>query len=705
MTVENTDYQKLGDPALLSKIDALLACGVGEYVDLPQIVVVGDQSSGKSSVLEGLTKLPFPRNSGLCTRFATLITFRRSEAKRISVSIRPHVNSDKEHAAKVRAWKSEWETLSARSFGQIMEEVYEVMGLSGPEGKSGGKTFSNDVLQLEISGPEEDHLSVIDVPGIFKNTTEGITTKSDIEMVREMVYSYMRNPRSIMLIVVPANVDIATQEIVEMARELDPEGERTLGVLTKPDLVDRGAESDIVDLISGKRPGNRVQWSVVRNPGQKDLCDQNTDRQAEMRLFRDVSPWNTLDQDRVGISALRKRLQEVITSRTRHEFPKVKAEISKRLQASRRMLQALGAERDTPEKQRAFLVDLATQYERVTSHAMSANYGADDLFDKHKELRIATKVTQRNEVFSEDMESWGHERPTDMSNDGNDLDAPEDTITIRETADLDDLEDILQPQECVLPPSPGITHWLRTLYKDYRGFELGTFASTLLAALMKEQSKKWDLLALGYISDIMVMTHSYVLCLLEAICIDERIKSGLMSVLMDGLLERHSKARDQVVFLLSIERAGLPATLNEGFSLDLQTRRQERLNSAEEQKLMQKVILVPTTYTNGMPVRSPEPMSRKNNSDHVIHELNDILSSYYSVARKRFVDNVLLQAAHYMLVTGPDTPLRLLSPSYILSLSEEQLENIAGEDPSTARKRGSLRKEIEGLEKGRRILL
>lgn len=90
-------------------------------------------------------------------------------------------------------------------------------------------TFTRDVFRVEICGPEEDHLSVIDVPGIFKNTTTGLTTKEDIELVRDMVFSYMKNPRSIVLTVIPANVDIAMQEILKMARECDPEGNRTLG--------------------------------------------------------------------------------------------------------------------------------------------------------------------------------------------------------------------------------------------------------------------------------------------------------------------------------------------------------------------------------------------------------------------------------------------------------------------------------------------
>ena len=100
------------------------------------------------------------------------------------------------------------------------------MGLVSEE--SGLKsTFSNDVLRLEITGPNEEHLSVIDVPGIFKRTTSGLTTKADMEMVEGMAHNYMKNARCIMLAMVPANVDIATQEILEKAEYMDPEGTRT----------------------------------------------------------------------------------------------------------------------------------------------------------------------------------------------------------------------------------------------------------------------------------------------------------------------------------------------------------------------------------------------------------------------------------------------------------------------------------------------
>ena len=132
------------------------------------------------------------------------------------------------------------------------QKVHKLMGLKESGAiNSDANTFSDDVLKIEISGPKQQHLSVIDVPGIFRNTMEGMTTDSDIEVVRNMVNHYMKNPRSVILAVIPANVDIATQEILKMAQKCDAKGERTLGVLTKPDLVDKGAENRVVDLVEG----------------------------------------------------------------------------------------------------------------------------------------------------------------------------------------------------------------------------------------------------------------------------------------------------------------------------------------------------------------------------------------------------------------------------------------------------------------------
>lgn len=119
--------EKLGDPTLLDKIDKLLAANLGDHIDIPQLVVVGDQSSGKSSVLKGLTKLPFLRDSGLCTRFATQIIFRRSKdgkGRNITASIIPASDTDPEHASKPKKWRAaNMEELDQESFAGLMSEV------------------------------------------------------------------------------------------------------------------------------------------------------------------------------------------------------------------------------------------------------------------------------------------------------------------------------------------------------------------------------------------------------------------------------------------------------------------------------------------------------------------------------------------------------------------------------------------------------
>ena len=99
-----------------------------------------------------------------------------------------------------------------------------------------------------------------------------------------------------------------------------------------------------------------------------------------------------------------------------------------------------------------------------------------------------------------------------------------------------------------------------------RGFELGTFDSSILATTMKVQTTKWAAIALGYISDIATIVHRFIDRVLQSICSEAQVKSELLSALMDGLTERYHKAIDQVRFLLDVERTGTPMTLNHYFN-------------------------------------------------------------------------------------------------------------------------------------------
>lgn len=204
------------------------------------------------------------------------------------------------------------------------------MQLREADGRGGLQTFSQDVLKLDISGPNEEHFSIVDVPGIFRVATEGVTTDSDKRMVRSMVEGYMSNPRCVILAVIPANVDVATQEILTLAKQHDPKGRRTIGVLTKPDLVDQGAEKAVMDLVNGSKHKLNLGWSIVRNLAQNQLLTHASERaNLEEDFFRSTDPWKLLHKDRVGVASLKHRLAEVLASLIRDEFPKVMIRIQR----------------------------------------------------------------------------------------------------------------------------------------------------------------------------------------------------------------------------------------------------------------------------------------------------------------------------------------------------------------------------------------
>jgi Dynamin family/Dynamin central region len=481
------------------------------------------------------------------------------------------------------------------------------MGLSGPDPTS----FSDDVLRLEICGPSEEHLSVIDVPGIFKKTTQGVTTKADMLMVKSMVHGYMKNPRSVMLAVVPANVDIATQEILEMAEDVDADGHRTLGVLTKPDLVDKGAENAVIELIEGRRHQLTLGWYVVKNPGQSQLPNSAKERLAlEEAFFKGEMPWNRLDRDRLGVTSLRIRLQEILAKHIRREFPKVrvpsatvlldassltfhlqvKVEINKRLMACKESLKSLGADRDTQAEQTKYLLAVATEFQRITSHALDAKYGGDNVFDQHPSLRLATMVVDRNESFAEAVAANGHmfcfstSQPPDapFAEIVSQGDMPAGKIVaVRMTENDPDLEGILYDQVCLDEPERnGILDWLKDLHKTSRGFGLGMSDPSLLAITMRKLSFNWTGLALGYISDIVTMTHAFICDLLRIVCPDERVRAGLLSRLAENLLAKYKEAYSFAEFLLEVERSGTPTTLNHYFNDNLEKWYVDNLNTA-----------------------------------------------------------------------------------------------------------------------------
>ncbi|KAL2828001.1 P-loop containing nucleoside triphosphate hydrolase protein [Aspergillus cavernicola] len=712
---------RIADPALLEKIDKLFAYNIGEYISLPQLVVVGEQSSGKSSVLEGLTKMAFPRDSGLCTRYATQILFRRNlqmADRKIAASIVPGPDTAAERARLLRGWHAnDLQALDPQSFTQMMAEVQKLMGLS-VTANDGLPAFASDVLRLEIQGPDEEHLSVIDVPGTFENTTPGLTTKEDKAMIDNLVLSYMKNPRSIILAVIPANVDVATQKVDQTARDIDPDGLRTLRVLTKPDLVDKGAEQKVVSLVNGRGSESELGWVLVRNLGHSELQEGTVERDEAEKAFSHRSPWDSVDPQKFGIQALKTRLQELLTSTVRREFLSVRNEVGCKLKDAKNAIRALGGEREEPGQQRTYLLEVVTYFQQITQNALTTNYGTSDDFDRYPELRLATLVVNRESEFGEDMAAYGHEHEfdseqhsiglqdeneltEDMSDQLSENCEEQQIIRTRKLTTRPELEDVIPEHIAVTDPVEGkIKSWIKSLYLNSRGFEIGTFSPTLLPVIMKTQSSSWPAIAHGYIADVITMVHKFVLRALKLACPELKVRTRLLTVIMDGLLAKYSRVIKQVDFLLRIERTGRPNTLNKRLTENLQTWREEQNASSLEHVI---------THCKDRAVQAKGPFkiqsSGSDDVDWIVLELHNTLRSYYTVALDRFVDNVCMQAADFFLVTGEESPMSLFSSSFVSNLTDEQLEEIAGEDAGLTRRRAQLKKKIQDLEMGRKILV
>ncbi|KAL9629648.1 MAG: hypothetical protein Q9164_006789 [Protoblastenia rupestris] len=272
------------------------------------------------------------------------------------------------------------------------------------------------------------------------------------------------------------------------------------------------------------------------------------------------------------------------------------------------------------------------------------------------------------------------------------VDGQDDGSTTIEPLEYPELISILPTVSTPRPPlSESILEWIEREYKSSRGFELGTFNPSILPTLFQELSMKWEDLAGAYVTNVIATVHHFCSTLLTRLCPEERVMTALWSLLIDGLLQRYSKLVEHIQFLLRTERSGNLLTTNHYFSETLDKLRSER--SAEPTESF--------SFSSGNAAqRTPV-----GNLEHTVRDIRDILQSYYQVARKRFVDNVCMQGTDYHLITGPNTPLHVFSPRFVVDLSDERLEAVAGEDITSIQQRKSVEKEVESLTEGRRILV
>lgn len=190
--------------------------------------------------MEAITEILFPRRENLCTRFATEIVLHRLPDSAIATKIIPDKARPAEQA-QLANFK-----LSIRNFDELpglIESATKAMGLGDGTSDMTLRAFARDILSITICGPHCPQLTLVDLPGLIHSENES-QSFDDVNLVSEQVERYIAEPRTIILPIISGKNDYANQVILRRGRSVDPDGSRTLGIITKPDNLPPGSESE-----------------------------------------------------------------------------------------------------------------------------------------------------------------------------------------------------------------------------------------------------------------------------------------------------------------------------------------------------------------------------------------------------------------------------------------------------------------------------
>nr|XP_034970967.1 interferon-induced GTP-binding protein Mx1-like isoform X2 [Zootoca vivipara] len=369
-SVLSTQYEEKVRPCI-DLIDSLRALGVEKDLALPAIAVIGDQSSGKSSVLEALSGVALPRGSGIVTRCPLELKLKKT-------------HNTKEWKGKISYLNTVKDMTSSR---QVEEEIIRAQNAMAGSGSG----ISSELISLEISSSDVPDLTLIDLPGIAR-VAVGDQPKDIGQQIIKLIKKYINKQETINLVVVPSNVDIATTEALKMAQEVDPKGERTLGILTKPDLVDKGTEREVVDIIRNQRVPLRKGYMIVKCRGQSDINNKVTLGDAiekEREFFEEHDFFRSLlEEGRATIPLLAERLTQELIEHISKTLPTLQKQIKEKLDETNAELRQCGP--DVPGSMEEKMLFLIQKIKLFNQDLLNIVQG-EDLMD-FEETRLFTKV-------------------------------------------------------------------------------------------------------------------------------------------------------------------------------------------------------------------------------------------------------------------------------------------------------------------------
>ncbi|KAH8700275.1 P-loop containing nucleoside triphosphate hydrolase protein [Talaromyces proteolyticus] len=676
---------------LLDKIDELRNIGVGGIVELPQLIVCGSQSSGKSSVLEAISRVQFPAKGSVCTRFATEVVLRRSPTPNIKISIEPGPSrQSKQERDRLRDFRP-GAFHDGKDLPPLIEKAKECMGIDEADHMG----FSDDVLRVEISGPDKPELTLVDLPGLYSSTSQD-QSKEGISMVRSLTERYMRNSRSIILAVISAKMDYHLQEILDLAEKFDPGRERTLAIITKPDsLEERSEDEDIyLQFMQNKKVHLKQGWHALHNRSHKTRGTSDDARDRLEKEFFERGRWASISRSFVGIDSLRHRLSHILLNHIEENLPQMLSEIEEKINERKQELSKLGESRSNIRQQKGFLHNISRTFDHITADALLGRYTDPFFGDEMEYSRLRAVIRELNEQFVDAMSIGGSRRI--IVNKGEKERIELDRDNARYNGYLKDWSaNYISRDDLEIEVAESA--------RMNRGIELpGTANQHQVGRLFRDQSNPWEELARTHITEAWGAVKCFVMLVLQHLTDKHTCSLIFVKVLEPKLETMKNAVLDKLEELTSHIKRGHPLPVGREFLIRLQKARSirespqlyEQLKAAGVQE-DQRLVFDQTS------LKKVCSQVQTSGDEFAATDIIDQMVAYYDTAIVTFVDNVVTLGIENCLLN----PLKsIFTGQTINEMDDSEVQALAAEPIFVQKEREHLSRELEKLDIGRRTL-
>ncbi|CAI5688591.1 unnamed protein product [Oreochromis niloticus] len=606
----NQQYEEKVRPCI-DLIDKLRSLGVEKDLALPAIAVIGDQSSGKSSVLEALSGVALPRG----------VEKKKGEGWYGKISYRDYNEELKKPSLVEKKIREAQDKLVGNETG-----------------------ISSDLISLEIASPDVPDLTLIDLPGITRVAVSG--QSEDIgEQIKQLIQNNIRKQETISLVVVPCNVDIATTEALRMAQQVDPEGERTLGILTKPDLVDKGTEENVVKIVHNEVIPLKKGYMVVKCRGQKEITEKVSLSEAiknEEAFFKEHAHFQTLfDEGQATVPKLAEKLTLELVHHIQKSLPRLDHQLQQKLKQTRANLDKLsnGPPSDAIERL-GFLIDRVSAF---TQDAISLTKG--------EELKCGYKSSIFS-ILRAQFAVWRKAIETSGTNFNWNIQ--------REVSQYE---------------------------RKYRGRELPGFINyKTFEAMIQEQIKQLEEPAVQKLKDVseLVKKELFELAQSSLVGFPNLIRTAMLKI-EDIRTKREAEA--EAILRMQFQMELIVYTQDTTYSKMLAKRKRE-----DEQEAVNAFVSL---------AKSQSKTVNNNSSGATLKEMLKHLKSYYQIAGQRLADQIPLVIRYQMLQQFAN---QLQREMLQMLQDKERKESLLQEDIGTKTQREQLQKGLKRLSNGHLLL-